>query len=99
MVVKFWAVWDALVEHQGTDPTPRLMKIGEEFGEVVQAWIGVRGLNKRKGFTHSAADVANELCDVIITAKVALHDWVDDPETYLAQHEEKIRKRVKKEGS
>lgn len=97
--MKFWAVWDALREHQGPNPEPRIMKIGEEFGEVIAAFIGVRGLNKRKGFTHTAKDVADELCDVVITAKVALHDWVEDPEAYLAAHEEKIRKRVKKEGS
>lgn len=97
--MRFWAVWDALREHQGPDPSPRLMKIGEEFGEVVQAFIGFKGYNKRKGFTHSAKDVADELCDVIITAHVALHDWVENPEEYFANHVRKIQMRVKEKGS
>lgn len=75
------------------------MKIGEEFGEVVQAFIGFKGWNKRKGFNKSATDVADELCDVIITAHVALHDWVEDPDTYFANHLAKIQKRVKEKGS
>lgn len=97
--MRFWAVYDALREHQGDDPAPRLMKLSEEIGEVVQAFIGFKGWNKRKGFNHTAKDVADELCDVIITAKVALHDWVEDPEAYLEAHEEKIRKRVAEKGS
>lgn len=97
--MRFWAVWDALREHQGDDPAPRLMKIGEEFGEVVQAFIGFKGWNKRKGFNKSAQDVADELCDVIITAHVALHDWVEDPDEYFANHLAKIQKRVKEKGS
>lgn len=97
--MRFWSVWDALREHQGDDPAPRLMKIGEEFGEVVQAFIGFKGWNKRKGFNKSATDVADELCDVIITAHVALHDWVEDPDAYFANHLAKIQKRVKEKGS
>lgn len=75
------------------------MKIGEEFGEVIQAFIGFKGYNKRKGFTHSAKDIADELCDVMITAQVALHDWVENPEEYFANHVAKIQKRVKEKGS
>jgi len=97
--VRFWAIYDALRDHQGDDPSPRIMKIGEEFGEVIQAFIGFKGLNKRKGFTHSAKDVADELCDVMITAQVALHDWVENPEEYFANHVAKIQKRVKEKGS
>lgn len=97
--MRFWAIYDALRDHQGDDPSPRIMKIGEEFGEVIQAFIGFKGLNKRKGFTHSAKDVADELCDVMITAQVALHDWVENPEEYFANHVAKIQKRVKEKGS
>lgn len=50
----------------------RLMKLSEEVGEVMQAYIGMVGQNPRKGVTHSVADVALELCDVIVTAAVAL---------------------------
>lgn len=59
--------------------TLRLLKLTEEVGEVAQAWIGVQGQNPRKGVTHTAADVADELCDVIVTALVALSSVVDDP--------------------
>lgn len=66
----------------------RLMKLAEEAGEVMQAYIGVRGQNPRKGRTHTSSDVATELCDVILTAAVALHRFTDDPAAAL---EEKIR--------
>lgn len=97
--MRFWAIYDALRDHQGDDPAPRLMKLSEEVGEVVQAFIGFKGWNKRKGYTHTAKDVADELCDVIITAQVALNDWVEDPELYFKNHAEKIARRVKKDGS
>ncbi|SCK53019.1 hypothetical protein H181DRAFT_04828 [Streptomyces sp. WMMB 714] len=61
----------------------RLMKLGEETGEVMQAYIGTTGQNPRKGRTHSASDVADELCDVILTAAVALHRFTDDPAAAL----------------
>ena len=61
----------------------RILKITEEAGEVAQAWIGVIGQNPRKGVTHSREDVADELCDVIVTALVALSSVVDDPAGHL----------------
>ncbi|WP_330449683.1 MazG-like family protein [Streptomyces anulatus] len=63
--------------------TLRILKLGEETGEVAQAWIGVTGQNPRKGITHSVEDVADELCDVIVTASVALASLVDDPGAHL----------------
>jgi NTP pyrophosphatase (non-canonical NTP hydrolase) len=59
--------------------TLRMMKLAEEVGEVTQAWIGFTGQNPRKGRSHSLDDVRNELCDVIITAAVALGTVTDDP--------------------
>jgi NTP pyrophosphatase (non-canonical NTP hydrolase) len=50
----------------------RMLKLSEEVGEVAQAIIGATGQNPRKGHTHSWQDVESELCDVIITAMVAL---------------------------
>lgn len=46
----------------------RFSKIGEEFGEVIAAFIGVTGQNPRKGATHSLADVTEELLDVAVAA-------------------------------
>jgi len=50
----------------------QILKITEEAGEVAEALIGVTGQNPRKGFSHTWQDVENELCDVIVTAMVAL---------------------------
>ncbi|MFD7440785.1 MazG-like family protein [Streptomyces sp. NPDC059909] len=76
-------VWDT-VEHlhawleAATDRAPeeetllRVLKLSEEVGEVAQAVIGATGQNPRKGTTHTWQDVESELCDVIVTAMVAL---------------------------
>ncbi|WP_146778960.1 MazG-like family protein [Actinomadura craniellae] len=48
------------------------MKIAEEFGEAVQAYIGVTGQNPRKGVHGTRDDVQKELADVIITAGIAM---------------------------
>jgi hypothetical protein len=50
----------------------RVMKIGEEFGEAVAAYIGMTGQNPRKGVTHTQSDVMSELADVAITAMCAM---------------------------
>ncbi|MGW6741703.1 MazG-like family protein [Streptomyces sp. NPDC055025] len=57
----------------------RIMKITEEAGEVSQAYIGMTGQNPRKGVTHSLTDLQGELCDVILTAAVALASISDEP--------------------
>lgn len=86
-----WPVIDRLVawldQNNGrshTEITLRLLKISEEAGEVAQAWIGYTGQNPRKGVTHSAGDVADELCDVIVTAMVALYCVTDFPARHFA---------------
>ncbi|MGW3103092.1 MazG-like family protein [Streptomyces sp. NPDC001100] len=61
----------------------RLMKVVEEAGEASAAYIGMTGQNPRKGVTHTAADVADELCDVIIAAAVALHAFTTRPPAVL----------------
>ncbi|WUH94583.1 MazG-like family protein [Streptomyces sp. NBC_00433] len=59
--------------------TLRLLKLSEETGEVAQAWIGTLGQNPRKGTTHTREDVVDELCDVIVTAMVAMTSITDTP--------------------
>jgi phosphoribosyl-ATP pyrophosphohydrolase len=61
----------------------RLMKVVEEAGEASAAYIGMTGQNPRKGVTHTRADVADELCDVIIAATVALHAFTAHPPAVL----------------
>ena len=70
---------DASNGRDDTEIALRLLKLTEEVGEVAQAWIGMQGQNPRKGVTHTREDVADELCDVIVTALVALSSVVDDP--------------------
>ncbi|QNP71195.1 MazG-like family protein [Streptomyces roseirectus] len=55
----------------------RVLKIGEEFGEVAEALHGALGANPRKGASHTWDDVRQELCDVIVTAMVALATCTD----------------------
>ncbi|MFH8813065.1 MazG-like family protein [Streptomyces hygroscopicus] len=76
----------------------RLMKLVEEAGEVMEAYIGMVGQNPRKGITHKPKDVAAELCDVILTAAVALHRFADDPERFMAEHADRVVRRIEALG-
>lgn len=80
-------------------PLYRILKLQEEAGEVAQGVIGFVGANKRKGITHDEEDVAKELADVVITAMVALHDWVPSPERYMDLRLRELLIRIKEEGS
>lgn len=91
-------IYLGIADFQGSDPQYRLMKIGEEFGEVVQAYIGAHGKNKRKGF-GSVAEVKKELADVLITAFVALFDFDDYPISVLTERVDQIQNRIKEQGS
>lgn len=60
-------MWDRvklLHEYHGDVPVEvRILKLTEEVGEVAEAFIGVRGLNSRKGVCRSAPageDLARE---------------------------------------
>ncbi|MGV9536578.1 MazG-like family protein [Streptosporangium sandarakinum] len=88
---------DWLDRSNGRDPhevTLRIMKIGEELGEAIEARIGVLGQNPRKPASHTTGDLADELCDVIVTAMVALGSVVDDPAAVFAAKLRTIRDRV-----
>lgn len=69
----------------GAETALRLLKVTEEAGEVASAWIGMTGQNPRKGFTHTTSDVADELCDVITAAMVALATVTADPAAHFAR--------------
>lgn len=56
----------------------RVMKIGEEFGEAVEAYIGMTGQNPRKGVTHTQTDLLNELADVAVTALCAMQHFTQN---------------------
>jgi NTP pyrophosphatase (non-canonical NTP hydrolase) len=59
----------------------RLLKLVEETGEVASAYIGTIGQNPRKGQTCTREDVASELCDVVVTALVALATITGDADS------------------
>jgi NTP pyrophosphatase (non-canonical NTP hydrolase) len=76
-----------------TDRLLRVMKLAEEVGETTQAVTGVLGTNPRKGVTHSWQDVEAELCDVILTAMVALTTVNPDARKVFAEHLDRVAGR------
>jgi NTP pyrophosphatase (non-canonical NTP hydrolase) len=75
-------MWDQvgrLYAHHGDVPAEvRLLKLTEEVGEVAEAFIGMHGLNGRKGVCRTRDDLLAELADVIITAAVAMSGVTGD---------------------
>ncbi|MDH6216600.1 MazG-like family protein [Streptomyces pseudovenezuelae] len=71
----------------------RMLKLSEEVGEVAEAVIGATGQNPRKGITHTWDDVQAELCDVVITALVALRTLTPDTREVFAHHLARVRSR------
>lgn len=72
----------------------RVLKISEEAGEVAEAVIGALGQNPRKGVSHSWQDVEAELCDVVVTALVALGTLTADPRGTLTAHVAALTERA-----
>src|ERR1017187_6955486 len=70
------AMWDQIRElhacHGDVPVEIRLLKLTEEAGEAAEAFIGMHGLNSRRGVCRSRDDLLAELADVIITAAVAM---------------------------
>jgi NTP pyrophosphatase (non-canonical NTP hydrolase) len=84
---------DASVLPPDTERLLRIMKLSEEVGEVAQAVIGVTGQNPRKGVTHTGDDVQAELCDVMLTAMVALATINPDARAAFAAHLDRVAVR------
>ncbi|MFD7686435.1 MazG-like family protein [Streptomyces sp. NPDC059781] len=72
----------------------RILKLSEEVGEVAEAVIGVTGQNPRKGTTHTWDDVQAELCDVAVTALMALRTLTPDAREVFADHLARVRHRA-----
>lgn len=70
----------------------RVSKIGEEFGEAIQALIGATGQNPRKGVTHTEEDLVEELLDVAVTALGAIEHATGHKAQSLALLNHKIGK-------
>ncbi|MGW3105231.1 MazG-like family protein [Streptomyces sp. NPDC001100] len=71
----------------------RILKLSEEVGEVSEAVIGVTGQNPRKGVTHTWDDVQAELCDVVITALIALRTLTPDTQEVFTRHLARVMER------
>jgi NTP pyrophosphatase (non-canonical NTP hydrolase) len=71
----------------------RMLKLSEEVGEVAEAVIGATGQNPRKGVTHTWQDVEAELCDVALTALIALRTLTPDARGVFEQHLERVAAR------
>ncbi|GHB26596.1 MazG-like family protein [Streptomyces umbrinus] len=71
----------------------RMLKLSEEVGEVAEAVIGATGQNPRKGVSHTWDDVQSELCDVIITAAVALRTLTPEAREVFATHLARVTDR------
>ncbi|MDQ0931389.1 MazG-like family protein [Streptomyces turgidiscabies] len=85
---------DANQAHPGREGLlMRVLKLAEEVGEVAQAVIGATGQNPRKGITHTWDDVQSELCDVALTAMVALRALAPDAREVFTTHLEGVRER------
>ena len=95
-------MWDRvrrLHEYHGDVPLEvRILKLTEEVGEVAEAFIGMRGLNSRKGICRSREDLLDELADVIITAAVAMsgvaHGSADEAAAHLERRLEVVTARA-----
>jgi NTP pyrophosphatase (non-canonical NTP hydrolase) len=98
---ELWSTIDALSEWLDTNrPVEgreglllRILKLSEEVGEVSQAVIGATGQNPRKGVTHTWEDVQAELCDVAITALMALRTLTPQAREVFEGHLERVRER------
>lgn len=82
---------ESLAENHKITIQDQLDKLYEEVGEVAKAWIGARGKNPRKGFTHTEQDIVDELADVAITALVAIQMMGFDVNGVMRQQAEKSR--------
>ncbi len=71
----------------------RILKLSEEVGEVAEAVIGATGQNPRKGTTHTWDDVRSELCDVAVTALVALRTLTPDAGEVFTRHLDGVTSR------
>ncbi|MBE1534682.1 MazG-like family protein [Actinomadura algeriensis] len=97
-------MWDDLARLRtgflpDVDEQTLLLKIAEEYGEAVQAYIGVTGQNPRKGVHGTRDDVRDELADVIITAGIALVALTgDDPERARAHLARRLRAVTDRSG-
>jgi NTP pyrophosphatase (non-canonical NTP hydrolase) len=94
-------MWDQvgkLDAHHGDVPAEvRLLKLTEEVGEAAEAFIGMQGMNSRKGTCRTRDDLLAELADVIITAAIAMSGItgdVDEARSHLERRLDTVTERA-----
>ncbi|MET7313382.1 MazG-like family protein [Streptomyces sp. NPDC005571] len=92
--LRTWLDENAVQESDSDVRLLRVLKIGEEFGEVAEALHGAMGANPRKGASHTWDDVNKELCDVIVTGMVALASCTPDARKLLDERLQHLVDRV-----
>ncbi|MFI6355564.1 MazG-like family protein [Streptomyces sp. NPDC050743] len=98
-VDELWSRLEATREHAGQEGVLlRVLKLSEEVGEVAEAIIGTTGQNPRKGVTHTWEDVQAELCDVVITALVALRTLTPQAREVFEGHLARVTARPLRPG-
>ena len=86
-----WEQVGKLHAYHGEVPVEvRLLKLTEEVGEVADAFLGVHGLNRRKGVCRTRDDLLDELADVIITAAVAMGGVTGDVDEARSHFEQRL---------
>jgi len=95
-----WEQVGQLHAYHGEVPVEiRLLKLTEEVGEVADAFLGVHGLNKRKGVCRSREDLlVDELADVIITAAVAMGGVTGDMDEARSHFERRLAAVTERAG-
>jgi NTP pyrophosphatase (non-canonical NTP hydrolase) len=95
-------MWDQVGQlhaYHGDVPVEvRLLKLTEEVGEAAEAFLGVHGLNKRKGVCRSREDLLDELADVIITAAVAMSGITGDADEARSHFERRLATVTERAG-
>jgi NTP pyrophosphatase (non-canonical NTP hydrolase) len=95
-------MWDQVGQlhaYHGDVPVEvRLLKLTEEVGEAAEAFLGVHGLNKRKGVCRSREDLLDELADVIITAAVAMSGITGEADEARSHFERRLATVTERAG-
>jgi NTP pyrophosphatase (non-canonical NTP hydrolase) len=97
-------MWDRISDlhacHREVPVEVQLLKLTEETGEAAEAFIGMHGLNSRKGVCRSRDDLLAELADVIITAAVTMTGVTggdaEEARSYLEQRLTVVTERAKR---
>ena len=97
-------MWDQIRDlhacHREVPVEIQLLKLTEETGEAAEAFIGMQGLNSRKGVCRSRDDLLAELGDVIITAAVAMTSVTggdaDEARSHLEQRLTVVTERARR---